>query len=70
MHEANPNQITQKLLSLIESELFTFGITALILVNAITLGLETDQSLTARYGGLLHWIDRIILMFFFLLNYC
>ena len=64
MHEANPNQITQKLLNLIESNLFTFGITALILVNAITLGLETDQSITARYGGLLHWIDRIILVFF------
>ena len=64
MHEANPNQITQKLLNLIESNLFTFGITALILVNAITLGLETDQSITARYGGLLHWIDRIILVLF------
>ena len=64
MHETNPNQITQKLLNLIESNLFTFGITALILVNAITLGLETDQSITARYGGLLHWIDRIILVLF------
>lgn len=64
MHEANPNQITQKLLNLIESNLFTFGITALILVNAITLGLETDQSITARYGGLLHWVDRIILVLF------
>jgi voltage-gated sodium channel len=64
MHEANPNQITQKLLNLIESNLFTFGITALILVNAITLGLETDQSIAARYGGLLHWIDRIILVLF------
>jgi voltage-gated sodium channel len=64
MHEANTNQITQKLLNLIESNLFTFGITALILVNAITLGLETDQSITARYGGLLHWIDRIILVLF------
>ena len=64
MHETNPNQITQKLLNLIESNLFTFGITALILVNAITLGLETDQSITARYGGVLHWIDRIILVLF------
>ena len=66
MHETNPNQITQKLLNLIESNLFTFGITALILMNAITLGLETDQSITARYGGLLHWIDRIILVLFFI----
>lgn len=64
MHEANPNQITQTLSYLIESNLFTLVITALILMNAITLGLETDQSITARYGGLLHWIDRIILVLF------
>jgi voltage-gated sodium channel len=64
MHEANPNQITQTLSNLIESNLFTLVITALILMNAITLGLETDQSITARYGGLLHWIDRIILVLF------
>ena len=64
MHEANPNQITQKLSKLIESNTFTFGITALILVNAITLGLETDKFITARYGELLQWIDRIILLLF------
>ncbi len=64
MHEANPNQIIQKLSKLIESNMFTFGITALILVNAITLGLETDQFITARYGELLQWIDRIILVLF------
>ena len=64
MHEANPNQTSQKLSKLIESNTFTFGITALILINAITLGLETDQFITARYGELLHWIDRIILVLF------
>ena len=64
MHEANPNQIIQKLSKLIESNTFTFGITTLILVNAITLGLETDQFITARYGELLQWIDRIILVLF------
>ena len=64
MHEANPNQIIQKLSKLIESNTFTFGITALILVNAIMLGLETDQFITARYGELLQWIDRIILVLF------
>ena len=64
MHEAYPNQIIQKLSKLIESNTFTFGITALILVNAITLGLETDQFITARYGELLQWIDKIILVLF------
>ena len=64
MHEANPNQTSQKLSKLIESNTFTLGITALILVNAITLGLETNQFITARYGELLHWIDKIILVLF------
>ena len=64
MHEANPNQTSQKLSKLIESNTFTFGITALILVNAITLGLETSQSITAPYGELLHWIDKTILVLF------
>ena len=64
MHEANPNKKSQKLSKLIESNTFTFGITALILVNAITLGLETDQFISARYGELLQWIDRIILVLF------
>ncbi len=64
MHKANPHQITQKLSNLIESNMFTFGITALILVNAITLGLETYQFITVRYGDLLRWIDKIILVLF------
>ena len=64
MHQAKPNYMTQKLLNLIESNMITFGITALILVNAITLGLETDQFISARYGELLQWIDRIILVLF------
>lgn len=64
MDETYPNQITQKLSNLIESNIFTFGITALILVNAITLGLETDQFISDQYGGFLRWIDRIILLLF------
>ncbi len=64
MHVAKPNFIIEKLSNLIESNMFTFGITALILVNAVTLGLETDQFISARYGELLKWIDRIILVLF------
>jgi len=41
-------------------------IIALILLNAITLGLETSQSLMVDYGGLLHALDRIILTAFVL----
>jgi voltage-gated sodium channel len=34
---------------------------ALIIVNAITLGLETSKTVMERWGGLLHLIDQIIL---------
>jgi voltage-gated sodium channel len=37
---------------------------ALILVNAITLGLETSPAVSARFGGLLAVIDRAILSVF------
>ena len=41
-------------------------ILALILLNAVTLGLETDASVMARYGDLLHIVDRSILVVFVL----
>ncbi len=59
-----PNQTNQKLLCLLESNIFTLVITALILVNAVTLGLETDYDIAREYGSLLRWIDRIILVLF------
>ena len=59
-----PNQTNQKLLSLLESNIFTLVITALILLNAVTLGLETDYDIAREYGSLLRWIDRIILVLF------
>ncbi len=39
-------------------------ITALIVVNAVTLGLETSGSVMARYGDALEWIDHVILWVF------
>lgn len=51
---------------LIESRRFELAITVLILLNAITLGLETSPSIMAAYGGLLLIIDRAILAVFVL----
>ncbi len=48
----------------VESRGCTVAITTLILVNAVTLGFETDKDIVARYGTLLHWIDRVILVLF------
>jgi voltage-gated sodium channel len=39
-------------------------ITSLILINAVTLGLETDKSVMAAYGAYLYWIDKVILSIF------
>jgi voltage-gated sodium channel len=39
-------------------------IMALIIFNAVTLGLETSQTVMAQWGTLLHLIDRVILAIF------
>ncbi|MGL4636361.1 MAG: ion transporter [Beijerinckiaceae bacterium] len=39
-------------------------IITLIIINAITLGLETSKTAMASFGGLLHAIDQIILAIF------
>jgi len=39
-------------------------ILALILINAVTLGLETSPAVMAVYGGILHLIDKTILAVF------
>ncbi len=36
----------------------------LIILNAITLGLETSQTMVEQFGGLLWWIDHILLSIF------
>ena len=48
----------------IESDRMQRFIVTLILVNAVTLGLETSESLMARHGELLHALDRLILAVF------
>ena len=50
----------------IESNPVQRFIITLIVINAVTLGLETSQSLMARHGDLLHGIDRLILAVFVL----
>ena len=52
--------------NLIESKKFELTITVLIVINAITLGLETSPAVMADWGGLLHSIDRILLAIFVL----
>jgi voltage-gated sodium channel len=50
----------------IESDPIQNLIVALIILNAVTLGLETSQTLMARHGVLLYAVDRLVLLVFVL----
>ena len=52
--------------SLVESRRFDAFITALIVINAVTLGLETSQRAVDAFGPFLTVVDRIILGIFVL----
>ena len=54
----------QDMAELVESQQFVGTITALILINAVTLGLETNPNITGTYGQVPTWIDRTILIVF------
>jgi voltage-gated sodium channel len=51
----------ERLRALTDSVRFERAITVLIVVNAVTLGLETSPAALARYGGLLHAVDHLAL---------
>ncbi|MDO9226316.1 MAG: ion transporter [Pseudomonadota bacterium] len=55
---------TPRLAHFIERPLFQNFILALILVNAVTLGLETSPEVMAAYGGALHLLDKALLTVF------
>ncbi|MEO1695322.1 MAG: ion transporter [Pseudomonadota bacterium] len=54
----------QAIAAYVESDRFVGLITVLILINAVTLGLETSEDAMARFGGLLEVIDFVILFVF------
>lgn len=50
--------------SFVEHRFFTRFITAVIIVNAVALGLETHLPLVERYGHVLHILDKTALVIF------
>src|SRR5215217_1534153 len=54
----------ERVRAVVDAPLFQKVITCVILLNAITLGCETSPALLADYGGLLHAIDRTVLVVF------
>jgi voltage-gated sodium channel len=53
-----------KVEAFITSRRFEIAITALIIINALTLGLETSDAVMARFGPILHFIDEVVLWVF------
>ncbi|WP_206931766.1 ion transporter [Roseococcus thiosulfatophilus] len=49
---------------LVMEPLFQKTVIALILFNAVTLGLETSESISAQWGGVLAVLDRALLVIF------
>jgi voltage-gated sodium channel len=58
---ARASGLRERVRVLIEDVRFEKGMTALIVANAITLGLETSPAVVARLGGVLQTIDRTVL---------
>lgn len=58
---AGAQGVRERVRALIEDVRFEKGMTALIVANAITLGLETSPAVVARLGGVLQAIDRTVL---------
>lgn len=61
---AGDSALRARLRSLVESRLFQHAIIALIVVNAVTLGLETSARAMAAAGPLLVALDKVILAVF------
>ena len=56
--------VTQKLTTILETNLVRNTILGVILFNAILLGLETSKPIMAQVGGLISLLDRICLTIF------
>ncbi len=57
-------RMLDRIKSILGSRTFELGITGLIVLNAITLALETWPAAETRFGGLFHIVDRTILVVF------
>ncbi|MCF6429618.1 ion transporter [Leisingera sp. MMG026] len=64
MTDTQASTPTRRLAAILDSDRFGRFITAVIMVNAVTLGLETAPSVMAKIGGMIHLIDNICLSIF------
>ena len=64
MGNQSHNNMRQLAAAIVEARWITIFITSLILINAVTLGMETNTDLVSSYGVYLHLADRVILVIF------
>ena len=64
MDQTIQNSLKNKIKIIIESNITTTVITILILLNAVILGLETDAYFSNKFGAILNWADKSILILF------
>jgi voltage-gated sodium channel len=60
----SPSALRQRVRGLIETRRFDHAITAVIVANAIGLGLETSPEVMARFGGIIQALDRAAVAIF------
>ncbi len=61
---SSDRDLTGRLRPILESQRFQFFIIAVIIANAISIGLETSKSAVATAGGLLYFLDLVALTIF------
>lgn len=61
-----PSSMRQHLDQLLNRPVVQHGILALIIFNAVLLGLETAPGIMAQWGAAIHWLDKAILAVFVL----
>jgi voltage-gated sodium channel len=59
-----PSPLRRKIRSFVEARRFEHTIIAVIVINAIALGLETSPEIMARYGGIISFADRAAIAIF------
>lgn len=48
----------------VESKVFQNFIIALIILNGITMGMETSKDIMSQIGGLIHLFDKVVITIF------
>lgn len=61
MESATKSDWRQRLIDVVEGDRVERIIITLIIINAITLGIETSPLVMAQWGHLIHWVDNLIL---------